>query len=782
MQLRSTGSAITLATLSRSTLIPSTLIVSGFGLATVAQAQGTSLEEVLVTAQHREESAQSTPISLFTMNEEQLEKQRITGISNLNGLVPNLNIDSFPSNSQTLRLFIRGVGLTDTQITQDAAVGVYLNGAYIARSTGLAFDVADLKRIEVLRGPQGTLYGRNTTGGAIRLITREPDLENVGFEQTLGTGNNDLFTSKTMANIPIALPFGQGFAAKLAYFYEDAGGYTDNEGPGGDFGDRESKGWRLDLRGDLTESLTLDYSYDKSHTKSYNVPAQAIIERESQGTDLLSIIGDIAKNYIDYSNERFNNMSTTSPMLPTDTGIDGHTLNIEWQLNDNFTARSITAYRELDDSSYLDFSSGSSEGFRINFGAATLGENAGASRLDLPAVRPHLQQEQFSQEFQFLGNLGNSLDYMAGVYYFYEKADENSPLHHIFSAAPFGAGTIYNYGAELNSIKNDALAFFTQVTWIPKILQENLHLTLGWRHSQDSRKADRSVIDKVVVDADTSISTLIESDFMAQGDEDYDDDSFTFIAEYDWSDDLNVYAKYSEAYKSGGFNVRDPDEEGFSNGFKEEKLRAGEIGFKGEMLNRMLRFNAALFHQRFDDFQYNFQIPGTIQGTRVFNIDEGEMTGIELELMVMPMQGLFLHLSYAYLDSELDDVENPFSGEMQSLNFTNAPEQTYSFIADYTFANFGFGELGANVSYNFVDERQASSDTVYRDSYDLVNARLSLSGIDCLDGDLTLAAWGKNLGDSDYEAFTLDNLPQADRAVIWGEGRSYGLELIYRYR
>ena len=158
------------------------------GLSATAQGQGVQLEEVVVTAQHREESAQSTPISLITFNEEQLEKQRISGIASLSGLVPNLNIDAFPSNNQTLRLFIRGVGLSDTQITQDAAVGVYLNGAYIARSTGLTFDVADLARIEVLRGPQGTLYGRNTTGGAIKLITKDPNLEEIEFEQTLGRG------------------------------------------------------------------------------------------------------------------------------------------------------------------------------------------------------------------------------------------------------------------------------------------------------------------------------------------------------------------------------------------------------------------------------------------------------------------------------------------------------------------------------------------------------------------------------------------------------------------
>ena len=754
------------------------LAVAPFATTLHADERGTSLEEVLVTAQHREESAQATPISLFTMTEEQLEKQRVNGIAQLNGLVPNLNIDGFPANNQTLRLFIRGVGLSDTQITQDAAVGVYLNGAYIARSTGLAFDVADLARIEVLRGPQGTLYGRNTTGGAIRLITKTPDVNNLGFEQTLGVGNNSLFNSKTSVNIPIA----DRFAAKLAYFYEDVEGFTRNTGEGGGWGDRESKGWRLDFRADLSDALTLDYSYDKSHVKYFNLPAQAITERESSGLDLLSIIGDIARDYIDYSTDRFSTLRAGTPLLPTDTEISGHTLNVEWEINDNLIFRSITAYRELDDKSYLDFSSGSSPEFRINFGEAVIGENAGADRLDIPNVRPHLEQDQFSQEFQLLGSIGESIEYIVGLYYFEEKAEEDMPQRHIFSAFPFGGGTIYNYGAEFNSIENEALALFTQATWTPDILDRKLHLTLGWRHSEDSRESVRRVEDDVVTDLGTSVFPLTTSRFAAQADNDFDDDSFTFIVEYDWSDELNVYAKYAEAYKSGGFNIRDPEEEAFSDGFDEEKLRSTEIGFKGEMLDRRVRFNFAAFYQEFEDFQYNFQIPGTIQNTRVFNIDEGEMSGVELEVMAMPVNGLFLQFSYAYLDSKLTEVLNPFSGEVEEFSFTNAPDHSYSLIADYTFPPLDFGTLNANVSYNFVDGRQTQSETLFRDEYQLVNARLSLQEIEAPSGEVSIALWGKNLADTDYEAFTLDNLPQASRAVIWGEGRSFGLEVIYRFQ
>lgn len=751
-------------------LIPFTQVV-------LAQDRQGQLEEILVTAQHRTESAMSTPISLFTMSTEQLDKQRVGSISDLNGLVPNLTIDSFPANNQTLRLFIRGVGLTDTQITQDAAVGVYLNGAYIARSAGLTFDVADLERIEVLRGPQGTLYGRNTTGGAIKLITRKPDLDEFSFDQTLSAGNQSLLSSKTSVN----LPFAQKYAAKLAYFYEDVDGFTKNKGPGGGFGDRKSNGFRLDLRADVSDTLRLDYGYDNSKIKYYNYTAQAVTPREASADDLLGIIGVIASEYIDYGSNRFSELATSVPLMSTDTKIDGHTLNVQWAVNDTMSLRSITAWRELHDKTYTDFASGASEGFRIDFNTATIGN--GADRLELPATRPDMKQKQFSQEFQLLGNLNDSIEYMAGLYYFWEEAKEDGrPLHHIFSAFPFGGGTIYNLSAEYNKIKNDALAVFTQFTWTPDILEQRLHLTLGGRISRDSREADRQVTDWTILDNGTSLINLTGPDtFNANPDHDFDDTSYTFIAQYDWLEHVNVYGKYAGAYKSGGFNIRDPEEDGFSNGFDEERLNAWELGLKGDFLDRKLRVSTAIFYQKFDDYQYNFQIPGTISGSRVFNIDNGEMSGIELELMTMPVTGLLLQLSYAYLDSKLDDVDNPFTGQVEKASFGNAPEHSYSFIAGYTFPASSIGMVNANASYNYVDKRNPDAENTYRDSYDLINARIALTEIPGLGGQWEVAAWGKNLADNNYEAFTLDNLPQATRAVIWGDGRSYGLDVTYRF-
>jgi iron complex outermembrane receptor protein len=761
--------------------LPVSLLVAllvPYAPALLAQERQGTLEEVVVTAQHREESALSTPISLFTLNAEQLEKQRISGISGLNGLVPNLNIDAFPANNQTLRLFIRGVGLTDTQITQDPAVGVYLNGAYIARSAGLTFDVADLERIEVLRGPQGTLYGRNTTGGAIRLITKKPELDHFDASQTVSAGNNDLVSSKTSINIPIA----DKYAAKLAYFYEDVDGFMNNGGPGGGFGDRESNGFRLDLRGELSDTFTVDYGYDNSKIDYYNYTAQAVTPRPA-GDGLLAVVGTIAQQYIDYSGHRFSELSTSVPLLPTNTDIDGHTLNLEWLASKTITLRSITAWRELHDRSYLDFASGATEQFRIDYNSVVVGANAGDQRMDLPAVRPNLHQEQFSQEFQLLGSLGESIEYQAGLYYFWEKATEDArPLHNQFNIYPFGGGTLYDLVSEYNEIENSALAAFTQFTWTPDVLAQRLHLTGGVRVSSDSREAKREVTEETVLDLGTSVNNVIPpTNFSANPDHDYDDTSFAFISEYEVRDDLNVYGKLTEAYKSGGYNIRDPEEAGFNQGFKEEKLRAAELGFKGEALDHKLRLSTDVFYQKFSDYQYNFQIPGTISGTRVFNINNGEMSGLELEVMAVPTEGLLLQFSYAYLDSQLDDVTNPFTGLIEHASFPNAPKNTYSFVAGYTFPPTSIGTVNANASYNFVDKRDTHSETTFRDAYDLVNARIALSDIPGLGGRWEVAAWGKNLMDNNYEAFTLDNLPQASRAVIWGDGRSYGVDITYRY-
>jgi iron complex outermembrane receptor protein len=745
-------------------------------------AQNTSerqLEEVIVVAQRRAESAQLTPISLASFDQKALDVLGISTIDDIGAQVPNFVIDQFPSSNQTLRLYIRGVGVNDVQITQDPAVGVYLDGVYLARSTGLASEVADLERIEVLRGPQGTLYGRNTTGGALNLVSVRPDLNRSAFKLQLGAGNRNQLRGKATLNLPL----GSGHALKLATIYDRRDGFMDNGGPGGDFGDRKATGYRLDWRWQPNKDFALDYAWDKSDIESYNYTPQAQIPGVEMGNQADAAVRS-SRRFVPYGRDRFHKLSTSVPLIPNDTDIQGHALTMEFQ-RANYTLKSITAWRELEDLSYIDFASGASEEYRVDFHDIELGSDT-VTPLNYDTVRTRLEQEQFSQEFQIFGEINDGLEYVAGLYYFREEARENwFPMHHIFSFPVIETndmGQAINIRAEDNEIENQALALYGQMTWTPKVRNSGLHFSFGWRYSEDEREVQRLFRQDNFVDFGNEILGPFETiNFSSKASRDFDDNSFSFMVEYDWTQDFHAYGKYIEAYKSGGFNTRDPDPEFFAQGFDEEKNQTVELGFKGELLNRQLRVNGAVFYSEFDDLQLNFLLPGGISDTRVFNSGSATLSGFEMELLAFPWHGLLCGLNYAYLDSEIDDVVDPFTGNSRSFAFTNAPRHTASLNIDYQFPRFKFALLSANFNVNYVDERAGDNERTARDDYTLVNGRLALSDIPLLQGQFAVSAWVKNALGEDYVSFAIDNLPHASRAVLWGETRTWGIELRYTY-
>ncbi|MEH6586431.1 MAG: TonB-dependent receptor [Halioglobus sp.] len=733
------------------------------------------LEEVVVVAQRVEESAQLTPISLAVFSSNDLETLGITGVGDIRAQVPNFVIDQFPSSNQTLRLFIRGIGITDVQITQDPAVGVYLDGVYLARSTGLASEVADLARIEVLRGPQGTLYGRNTTGGALNLVTERPSNEALTFTQVLGAGNRDRALARTSLNLPLA----SKHALKLAAMGKREDGFVSNNGPGGDFGDLKSEGYRFDWRWLINDALTADYSWDKSRIESHNYTPQAVAPGIPTGTPVDAAIAS-SQRFVPYGTGLFDHLATSVPLLPTDTEIEGHALTLEWAAQ-NFTLKSISAYRKMEDLSYIDFASGASAEYRVDFSSVSLGADSN-NATEYDSVRTRLEQDQFSQELQLFTQWRN-FDLVAGLYYFEEQARENwFPMHHIFSFPVIETAdlaTAVNIRAEDNFIDNTALAAYGHLTWTPL---DDWHLTVGWRHSRDEREVSRRFRQDNYLDFGSSVLGPFESiNFQADAAEDFKDNSFSVMIEHDLRADTRLYGKLVEAYKSGGFNTRDPDPEYFAKGFDEEKNRTLELGMKAEWLQRALRVNAALFYSDFQDMQLNFLLPGSISDTRVFNTGSANLAGVELEAVSFLGRNLLLRLNYAYLHSEIEDVDDPFTGEPRAFGFDNAPENSASINMDYRFPAMSYGSWSANINANYVDDRNSSDDLLAIDSYALLNGRLSLSEIPLPAGELTLSAWVKNVLDDEYVNFTIGNLPHASRAVLWGEPRTWGLDLKYSY-
>ncbi len=783
------------------------------------KADNFALEEVIVTAQKKAELLQDTPISITVYNSEQLEIGGITGLEDLNSKVPAVTIEPFPTTKTTLIIYMRGVGIEDVQLTQDPSVGIYLDGVYLARSSGTALELADLERIEVLRGPQGTLYGRNTTGGAINLVTLRPDMESLSFKQNITIGNRNRLTAKSTVNIPVL----DNVAIKLGALHITEDGFVENIGPGGDFGDTEVSAWRFDMRWDITGATSLDYAYDNSDIDHYNYLYQGI-QPAFGDKGSLEIVKQTAIANSVFSRDRLDELQTGPPLEENSTDMEGHSLILTHNFTESLSFKYIGSRRELLDRAYYEFGGGKgSLEYRLDSnsydGPAAMQGLGGPS----PLTYNTIAQEQLSHEMQLSGNWGDSFEYVVGAYYFEEEGSDKYPLHLLVRVpldnVPNTALVIFQ-DADY-SIENEAWAGFFQLTWKPSIFDERLGITWGMRHSADKREALKSLhtltfgentILGVSLGAPGGTGLLpLPSDFDAiPAGRRFEYDSFSFVLSYELTGDINLYAKAVDSYKSGGFNVRDPQRGrtgnpatddsnqaaadgqvygfGYVDGFEQESVLSYELGIKSEFLGSRLRVNAATYLAEFKDRQMNFVIDTTISDSKTTNAGEAEVRGLELDVMWLVSRKLLLSLNYAYLDADVTNVQDAFGRDRTNdFEFFSAPPHTYTAGVDYTIWSGDFGRIALNLSYNFVDNRNGDSRSFtnnieLRQAYDLVNARLSLTEVEVLGGKLNLALWGKNLEDTEYYVAGATSIPHADHVALWGDARSYGLDLIYEWK
>ena len=272
------------------------------------------------------------------------------------------------------------------------------------------------------------------------------------------------------------------------------------------------------------------------------------------------------------------------------------------------------------------------------------------------------------------------------------------------------------------------------------------------------------------------------------GENSFSDNSFSLTLAFDVRDDVNVYLKSSEAYKGGGFNVRDPDPEFFKAGFDQENVQSYELGIKSELLNRRLRLNADVFLSDYEDIQINFLIGNSIADTQVVNAGRAEIRGLEADITWLASHALLLTLNYAYLDAEMKEVIDPDTGAdvTDEYTFWSTPKHSWTAAVDYTLLERSWGKVVFGGSYNYMDTRNGASvsrsvPNTRLEAYSLVNARLGISSIPLFGGELQVSAWSKNLLDEEYVISAVDQQPPTTRAVLWGEARSSGLDLVYTY-
>ncbi|MBK6584617.1 MAG: TonB-dependent receptor [Gammaproteobacteria bacterium] len=713
-------------------------------LPSAALAQSAGLEEIVVTAQKREESLQDTPISIVALGPAQLENLGISDINDLGSNIPNLQITPHSNSGAIPRIFIRGVGNFDDQITQDPSVAVYMDGVYVGRNQGMGVEVADIERIEVLRGPQGILYGRNATGGAINFITRAPGLEQWGFSQQLTFGRRDEFRSRTMLNVPV----GDTFAARLFYLDSSKDGFVRNTANGEDtYGGEDRDAQRIDLLFRPNDAVDIRYAFDRS-------------KLEDSPFYLAGTTPGVAPQRPSTSHDG------NQLIKPSDITTMGHQVTINWQLHDGLTLRSITAYRDLDSYVYQDYLSGT-------------------GRPNTPLfIDNDVDQDQWSQELQLLGSaLDGRLEYILGAYYFEEQGDGQ-----ISTWLP-------NFGIRQYSdtdTENKAAAVFGQGTYTPVQLDQRLHITLGARWSKDDRQAELERYNQLLVFNNPGDFTDVSPGFIlpasvqnGAGDQDFDHVSPALTVTWDLNDSANIYAKVVEGYKTGGFNIRASTIAFFENGFDPETLISYEAGIKSQWLDNRLRANLAVFRAEYDDIQINAQSDiSDPSKSDVLNAGKATINGAELELSAMVAEGLVLSLQYGYLDAGYDKIIDGLGQNVtNNFAFINAPENSYTLDATYDIARTCIGQLIANLNYTWQDDKYSSVSTNFGeytiDDYGLLNARLTLDEIPGLSkGYVKAAIWGKNITDEEYSFI---NAPGFGTYRAWGEPRSYGLDLTYQF-
>jgi iron complex outermembrane receptor protein len=693
--------------------------------AQTTQAEG--IEQIIVTAQKREESLQDTPLSIVALTSKDIEQKGISNVQDLQTLVPNLQMTAHPNGSSTALISIRGIGITDDQITQDPGTAVYIDGVYLARSQGLAMDVAELARIEVLRGPQGTLYGRNAKSGAINFITLEPKLGEFQFKEQVNFGSRDLMSSRTMLNVPL----GDTFAARLGYYRMKQDGYVDNRGTGSSrWGDRNREAWRADVLWRPSDKFELRYAYDRSEiddTPAFIVSAPlypAMARRPKEGS------------------------TAVKDLNPNDITTQGHSLTAKLDLADWLTVKSITAYRKINNFQ------------NENFLAGVLGP--------LPLFRnaSTIKQHQWSEELQLIGQTPDkSLEYIVGLYYFSEKGRLDS-----------GTVTIQAPTTEsLNSstIDNKAYAVFGQATW--NTLDQRLHLTAGARWSRDEREA-------TLARANRNLTTgaVVLDPAVGAGKKTYSNFSPTFTIAYDVTDDINVFARWARGYKTGGYNTRASSIARFNEGFGEETLTSIEGGIKSEFWDHRVRLNLTAFRGKYRDIQLNIQSdPTNPRLVDVLNAGRATIQGIEFEGLIRPMRGLTIGANYAYLDAKYNEVLDAAGNNLANRYRFLSPRNSYGFDLSYTTPDTGIGRFTLSGNYSWQNRKYASTSdpSLIIPNYGLLNGRIALSDIPGVKG-LRVALWAKNLTDKEYYVSQFQ-LGSGIQGAIFGEPRTVGVEAIW---
>ena len=678
------------------------------------EAESAVLEEVIVTARKREESLQDTPISITAFSASSLEEANMVDLRDIGKYTPGMSFTSYGMGSNEAgAIFLRGIGQSDHMVTTDPGVGLYIDGVYVGRNQGAALDLLDLERVEVLRGPQGTLFGKNTIGGAVNVISRKPT-GTAGGHVSLTAGQD----GRLNGSISAEMPLGNQAAVLVSLLSKQRDGVGEQIFTGAETGDEDSISGRAQLywHGETAEfSLAVDASRARQAAMPHSFYEQAgwlgvapCYQRSGDGFAPCPIGTEV---------DPFDSYSLDD--LDTAQDLFGVSATLAWDLAEDLALKSITAYRDMDYLGSLEFDGAPQ---RIVY----YGETGGS--------------DQFSQELQLSGSRGDRLQWIAGLYYFTEDG-ENDQKNDEFGSL----------GQRLTRVKTESYAVFGQATME---LTDRLSLTGGLRYTEESKDYDLVLraLDASGAQAYDAAGQPLYAVPPTALDETWDAVSGTINLSYTIAEGVMAYGTYSRGFRSGGYAAR-PSALSSVGAYDPEYVDMFEIGLKALTLEERLRFNAAIYRNDYKDYQAQVNRVGNSFDTRVLNAAEAEINGVELEVTALFSPTFRVDATFAYTDAEITEVDLDPSLE---ANFSAGHRLPY--VSKYTFsvspqADFrlrsGTSVL-ARLDYSYRGDffgQIANSPFEREKGYGLLNARVEYRSAD---RDWSVAAYGINLADKTY--------------------------------
>ncbi len=741
----------------RTSMLPLALAITATlpNSAAIAQQseQSLQLEEVVVTARRRSENLQDVPIAVTAFSSEELALRGTSDISEIAQSVPSVTLEPSRATNSTLTAFMRGVGQQDPLAGFEQGVALYVDDVYLARPQGSLLEIYDIERIEVLRGPQGTLYGRNAVGGAIKYVTRrlanEPALHLKG-----SLGSYDQVDGVITGSVP----FSDSVRAGAAVASLNRNGYGANFTTGDDQYNKEILAARASLEIEPSDALLIriaaDYSKDDSNpVAGYRPNAGAV-----SGIPVLDDVHDSLAGAAD-------NPSTAGIDGNNEVETKGVSASIEWELNDSVILKSISAYREDYTESVIDF------------------DSLPVDDVDAPVI---YENDQFSQELQLL----YSAERVKGVFgFYYLEASAANDFDVVLGQLPATPKiTAYTGG----TVDTKAWSLFADVSYD---VTDKLSLSIGGRYTEDERSADIFRANYIGLGSPffgntAAIEIAVNSDY--SNDRTFYDFSPRVNINYTVNDAVNLYAGYSQGFKAGSFDPRGANliQPEVEQGFKPEQLDSFEVGVKSTWLDGRARTNIAAFYSEYKDMQ----VPGSLPvdtdndgvgddfiGT-VTNAGESEIAGVEFEGEFLLTEGLSVQLSFSVLDTDIKEWILNGVNVADQREIQNTPERMAYLGLNYSmFAGPGSLNLNANLSHkDDIFQFEIPVPEIDQSAYDIVNASIVWASNS---GTWSVGLHGKNLTDEEYKTSGY-NFPtlgtENNVTVFYGAPQTFTFTVDYR--